>query len=115
MIDNIKSELQCLSDNIGVEFQKWYDESKQLASYIGTEEEMPRVQGNRSNIPADTPLLYYNRSINISFIDILLQHLQNCFSADKFWPMNAFLSLIPYLIVKLGICLPQNHLNHTIR
>jgi len=37
-------------DDIGVEFQRWYDEAKQLASNIGTEEEMPRVlrfQGNR--------------------------------------------------------------------
>jgi len=32
-----------LRDNIGVEFQRWYDEAKQLASYIGTEEKMPRV------------------------------------------------------------------------
>ena len=32
---------------------------------MGAEEEMPkvpRVQFNRSNLPADTPLLYYNRS-----------------------------------------------------
>jgi len=43
MIENIKSENQCLRDDIGVEFQTWYDEAKQLASYIGTEEEMPKV------------------------------------------------------------------------
>jgi len=56
-----------LKDAIGVEFQRRYDEAKQLASYIGTEEEMPRVQRfqcNRSNVPADT-LLYYKRSIGI--------------------------------------------------
>jgi len=40
MIDNIKSEIQCLMDDIGVEFQKWCDEAKQLASYKNTEEEM---------------------------------------------------------------------------
>ena len=28
MIDNIKSEIQCLRDDIGVEFQRWYDEAK---------------------------------------------------------------------------------------
>ena len=64
MIDNIKSEIQCLRDDIGVELQRWYDKAKQLALYIGTEEEMPRVsrvQCNRSNVPADTPLLYYKR------------------------------------------------------
>ena len=43
MIDNIKSEIQFLKDDIGVEFQRWYYNAKQLASYIGTEEEMPRV------------------------------------------------------------------------
>ena len=41
--DNIKSGIQCLSDDIGVEFQRWYDEAKQLAIYICAEEEMPRV------------------------------------------------------------------------
>jgi len=43
MIGNIKSEIQCLRNDIGVEFQKWYDESKQLASYIATEQEIPRI------------------------------------------------------------------------
>ena len=43
MIDNIRSEIQSLSDDIGVEFQRWYDEAKQLASYVVTEEETPRV------------------------------------------------------------------------
>jgi len=86
MIDNIKPEIQYLRDNIGVEFHRWYDEAKQLTSYIGTEEEMPRVsriQCNMSNVPVDPPLLYYKRSIGIPFIDILLQQLQNCFSADN--------------------------------
>ena len=99
-----------MRDDIGVEFQRWYDEAKQLASYIGTEEEMPRVprvQCNRSNVPADTPLLYYKRSIGIPFIDILLQQLQNRFSADNCWPVSALLSLIPSLIVKLGMPPPR--------
>ena len=75
MIDNIKSEIQCLRNDIGVEFQRWYDEAKQLDSYIDTEEEMPRVpriQCNKSNVPADTPLLYYKMLIGITCIDILL-------------------------------------------
>ena len=89
MIDNIKSEIQCLRDDIGLEFQRWYDEAKQHSSYIDTELEMlrvPRVQCNRSNLPVDTPLLCYKRSIGISFIDILLQQLQNHFSADGIIP-----------------------------
>jgi len=75
MIDNIKSEIQCLSDDISVDFYKLYDEAKQPASHIDTEEEMPRVprvQCNTSNVPADRPLLYYKTSIGIPFIDILL-------------------------------------------
>ena len=38
MINNIKSENQCLMDDFGVEFQRWYDEEKQLVSYKGNEE-----------------------------------------------------------------------------
>jgi len=59
-IDNSKSEIQCLKDDIGLEFQRWHDEAKQVALYIGTEEEMPRVprvQYTRLNVLADTPSL----------------------------------------------------------
>jgi len=38
MIGDIKSEIQCLRDDVGVEFQRWCDKAKQLASYIGTED-----------------------------------------------------------------------------
>jgi len=86
-------------DDIGVEFKRWHNKAKQLASYIGTEDELPRVprvqvllnnsgkcpiqksiyyiinQCNRSNVPADTPILNYKRSISIPFIDILMQQL----------------------------------------
>ena len=51
MIDNIKSDIQCLKDDIDVEFERWYDEAKQPASYIGTKEEIPRVHCG-SNVPA---------------------------------------------------------------
>jgi len=90
-------------DDIKVEFQRWYDEANQLTSYISTEEEMPRVQCNRSKVPTGTPLLYYERSIGIPFIDILLQQLQNHSSADNCWPVSVLLGLIPSLIVKLGM------------
>jgi len=111
MIDNIKSEIQCLMDDIGVEFQRWYNEAKQLVSCISIEEEMPRVprvQCNISNVPADTPLLYYKRSIGISFIDVLLQQLPNRLSADNCWSMSALLSQLPSLMVKLGMPRPEN-------
>jgi len=39
----IESEIKCLRDDIGVGFKRWYDEAKQLASYVVTEEETPRV------------------------------------------------------------------------
>ena len=86
MIDNIKSKIQCLRYDIGVNFQVWYVEAKQLASYIGTEEKMPRgqrVQGNRSNVPVDTLMLYYKLSTSNHFIDILQQQLQNHFPGDN--------------------------------
>ena len=99
IIDNIKSENQCLRDDIGVEFQRWYDEAEQLVSYIGTEEELPRVprvQCNRSNVPADTPLLCHKISNGIPFIDILLQQLKNRFHADHCPAMSALLDLIRF-------------------
>jgi len=71
-----------LRDDIGVEIQRWYYDTKQLASYIGTEEEMhwvPMVQYNRSNVPVDIPLFYYKRSIGIIFIDILLQNCRTIY------------------------------------
>jgi len=66
---------------------------------------VPRVHCNRLNIPADIPIpfLYYKRSVGIPFIDILLQRLQNRFSANNCRPVSALLSLIPPLMVKLGM------------
>ena len=61
MIDHIKSEIQCLRDDIDVELQRWYDEAKQLASYIDTEDEMPRVpkvQFNRSSVHTSSLLIF---------------------------------------------------------
>jgi len=60
---------------------------------------VPRVQCNRSNVPADTTLFYYQRSIGIPLTDILPQQLQNRFCADNCRPV----SVIPYLIAKLGM------------
>jgi len=40
MIENIKSEIKCFRNEISEEFQRWYHDAKQLASYIGAEEEM---------------------------------------------------------------------------
>ena len=110
MIDNIKSDIQCLRDGSGVQFHRWYEKGKQLTSCMGTEVKVPRVpkiQYNRSNVPADTPLLYYKRSIGIPFIDILLQQLQNRFSIDNCGQVSAYLSLIPSLMVKLGMPPPK--------
>jgi len=75
-------------------------------SYIGTEDEMPSVQCNILNVPADT-LLYYKRSVGIPFIGNLLQQLQNHFSADNCQPVSALLSLIPYLIVQTRVAFPR--------
>jgi hypothetical protein len=114
MIDNIKSEIQCLKNGSGVEFQRWYDKGKQLTSCMGTEVKMPRVpkiQYNRSNVPADTLLLYYKRSIGITFIGVLLQQLQNHLSADNCWHVSALMNLITSLIDKL-VMPPQSNLNH---
>ena len=33
VMNHIKSEIQCLRDDIGVDHQRWYDETKQLARY----------------------------------------------------------------------------------
>ena len=60
MIGNIKSEVQCLRDDIVLEFQRWYEDIKQLASNLSTEDDIqrvPRVKCKRSNVFADTPLI----------------------------------------------------------
>jgi len=69
MIVNIKSEIQCLRGEIGIEFHSWYDEAKQLASYIGIKEEMPRVIGRMYILSQHIQSTYY---IGVS---ALLTHL----------------------------------------
>ena len=62
MIDNIKPEIQHLRDAIGVEFQRWHNEAKQLVL-------KRKCQGFQEFSiigPMHTPLLYYKRSIDLA-------------------------------------------------
>jgi len=75
---------------------------------------VPRVQCNNSKVPANTALRYYKGLINFPFIDILLQQLQNHFSADNFHPVHGLLSLIPSLMVKLAMPPPEQSLDNEV-
>ena len=103
MIDNIKSEIQCLRDDIGVEFQRWYDEAKQQASYIGTEEEMLRVPGFNvlGRMYLLTHLFFITRD-QLAFL-LLISYCNSCRTVSlqtTAGQMSALLSLISSLIVK---------------
>jgi len=52
MIEDIKSEIQCLRNYIGVEFQRWHDEAKHLASCVVLKK---KYEGFTVIGPADTP------------------------------------------------------------
>lgn len=70
--------------DIDTHHKEWFDVAVALGRKVkASEPELPRRCGRqtaRSNVPGDTPEVYYKRSISIPFVDELLGHMKTRFS-----------------------------------
>ena len=83
-VGNVQAALNEVREGIDTYHKKWFDDAVQLGRISNASEpQIPRRcnrQTARSNVPGDTPEVYYKRCISIPFIDELLGHLTSRFS-----------------------------------
>ena len=103
-IDTVTSTVQDVCDNIDTHHSTWFLTISEMLSQVGVEPSVPRRCGrqiHRSNLPADTPIEYYKRTISIPVVDHLLSELRSQFGDHQRRAMLG-LSIVPSLFVSLG-------------
>lgn len=81
-IKGVQQRFQALRNDAEVTFASIFAEVQNLAAKFDIHIEMPRRAGrqvHRVNVPADTPEVYYRRSVFIPFCDNLIEQLQQRF------------------------------------
>ena len=83
-IVNVKKALQMVRANIDTNHKTWFDAPLTLGQKVnGSDPQLPRRcirQTARSNVPGDTPELYFKHTVSIPFMDELIAHLDQRFS-----------------------------------
>ena len=101
-IEDVKSDIQEMRNNIDTQFHEWFNTASQLARKFGVEPRMPRTlrrQQHRSNVEADDLVEYYRRNLAIPFLDHLSAKMDNYFNYESNKVLSSFLCLIPKLLV----------------
>ncbi len=102
-IDNVTGTLQKVGDNIETHHSQWFSTVEEMCTVVGTEPSLPRRCGKqiyRANVPADSPLEYFCRSISIPLLDHLLSEMNSRFSKHQQTALLG-LCLTPSIMVTL--------------
>ncbi|XP_046684428.1 52 kDa repressor of the inhibitor of the protein kinase-like [Homalodisca vitripennis] len=84
--ETVLESLKSIRTNADEEFHSLFEEATHMANNFGCKISMPRTVGrqqNRNNTPADTPEVYYRRSIFIPWIESLISSLESRFMKHK--------------------------------
>ena len=79
----LKSDLKAIREQIEVQFNRCYEASVELGKDVDVEPALPRIanrQRHRDNVPAATPVQYFQRSLCIPLMDHLIHQLDTYFS-----------------------------------
>ena len=100
-IDVIKNTLQNkVRKNIDKYHTKWFAIAVELGKKVNVLPTKPRTcshQTLRSNVPADTPLEYFRKSLTIPFVDHLLMELNARFNRNALAVAKGF-ALVPTIM-----------------
>ncbi|KAG1666870.1 repressor of the inhibitor of the protein kinase [Nymphon striatum] len=99
-VDQIVSFYENLRSTVDDYFPHVYDEAKNLAESVNSEEKCPRISGRqsfRANAPALTTSEYYKRNLAIPFLDTISHELASRFGENKRAHFE-LCSLIPNII-----------------
>ena len=101
-ICTVKSTLQDVRDNIDTYHSAWFEEAEKLHKSVSDEQlRMPRrcgFQRHRNNMPADSPVEYFRRSISIPLIDHMLDEFKTRFTHLHQQALGG-LALVPSVLV----------------
>ena len=102
-IDNVIVAVQDVRDNINTYHTQWFLTITEMLSEVGQEPSVPRRCGRQtqqSNVPADTPGEYFQRTISIPVLDHILSELRSRFSNLQRAALLG-VSIVPSLFVSL--------------
>ena len=107
-VGSVKTALNEIRESIDTYHKEWFDDAVQLGRISNASEpQIPRRcsrQTARSNVPGDTPEVYYKHCISIPFLDELLGHLTSRFSDIQQKALKG-LMLVPSVL--MDSCLPH--------
>ena len=82
-VDVVRACLQESRQNVDDFHQRCHDAAVEAAESINAPVQMPRLcqrQTKRNNVPAQTPLTYYKRSVTILFLDHVIAEMATIFT-----------------------------------
>ena len=100
-INTVTTTLQQVRDNIDRHHAEWYQEVEAICLSEGLQVSLPRRcarQQHRSNMPADTPEVYYRRTITIPVLDHMISEFQTRFTSLQQQALQG-LVLVPSALV----------------
>jgi hypothetical protein len=103
-IDSVISTVQNVRENIDTYHSEWFSTVEKMCEMVGIQPSLPRRcsrQTSRNNVPADTPLQYYCRSISIPVLDHLLSEMKSRFTPHHKTALLG-LSLVPSVMVTMS-------------
>ena len=83
-VSDVQLELEILKTNCEEEFHSWFEEIKTFADSLNTTVSTPRLasrQAHRSNVPAESPEVYYRRNIMLPFLNCLTSEIEARFGS----------------------------------
>ncbi|XP_035660282.1 52 kDa repressor of the inhibitor of the protein kinase-like [Branchiostoma floridae] len=81
-VDLVRKELRSIRERADEEFHQVYLSASEMAQRLGQDMEVPRRcrrQTQRCNVEADTPEVYFRRSIFVPFVDGMVEQLTSRF------------------------------------
>ena len=100
-VGSVKSDPKAIRGQIEAHFNRWYEASVELGKDVDVVPAVPRItnkQQHRYNVPAVTPVKYFQRSLCIPLMDHLITQMDTYFSEIQM-NVSKLMCLVPEVLV----------------
>lgn len=100
-VGSVKSDPKAIRGQIEAHFNRWYEASVELGKDVDVEPAVPRIanrQQHRDNVPAVTPVKYFQRSLCVPLMDHLITQMDTYFSEIQM-NVSKLMCLVPEVLV----------------